>query len=229
MIVAMAVWISGWTIAETANPLLTWFDKYSTSTDQEGDMKKSPFTRDADGTSIIFDLLYQSITAAYAPMVLSVIMMGGYFFAAFVVFMYGFGDPLENCDLSNVNSSDYSSNGELFVDGIIPNLNQGTLKECQANMKLLFKAIDVKNDGFIDKCDDAKFLKASGASDEYALTFGGTGSLYELTQYCYAIVPGADMEKPDEFMDLVYWFLHMFMGGHEKNHDHEDNDNDAEI
>jgi hypothetical protein len=218
-VLALGVWISGWTIADTADELLGWYDKYDSSTDNEGSMKKSPFTRDADGTSILFDLAYHTVTALYAPMVLSVIMMGGYLFAFF--FSWFALSPVQNCDVSNVKASDYAVNGVSFVDGIIPNLNQGTVKECKANMKVLFNAIDSNNDGFIDKCDDAKFLKASGASEEYALNYPGSASLYELEKMCYIIVPGAEM--PDEFTEMFYWFLRLFTGA-EHEHIHTAND-----
>lgn len=38
-VLALGVWISGWTIADTADELLGWYDKYADHTDDEGDMK----------------------------------------------------------------------------------------------------------------------------------------------------------------------------------------------
>ena len=223
MILALGVWISGWTIADTADELLGWFDKYDDHTDNEGTEKRSPFSRDADGTGILYDLIFHSVTAVYSLFVLSSIMVGGYVFA----FVFAsFGGPLNNCDLSEANAATYSNNGTLFVDGIIPNLNQGTLQECKDNMKLLFKAIDVSGDGYVDQCEDAKFLKASGASDDYALTYPGSASLYELQSYCYMIVPDAYEEMPDFFSQIVSMFAGIFGGKHEHTHD-DDNADDV--
>ena len=134
-VLALGVWISGWTIADVADELLGWFDKYDTSTDNEGRMKKSPFTEDATGTSIIFDVIFHSVTTLYSVFVLNSIMVGGYIFA----FIFGwFSGPLTNCDLSKASTDTYTKDGKLFVDGIIPNLNQGTFAECKANMKYMF-------------------------------------------------------------------------------------------
>jgi hypothetical protein len=209
MILALGVWISGWTIADTADELLGWFDKYDDSTDDEGTQKQSPFTRDAAGTSILFDLIFHSVTAVYSLFVLSSIMVGGYVFA----FIFAsFGGPLNNCDLSDVDAATYSKDGVSFVDGIIPNLNQGTLQQCKDNMKLMFKAIDVNNDGYVNQCEDAKFLKAAGAPDDYALMYPGSASLYELQSYCYMIVPDAYEEMPDFFTQIINMFAGIFGG-----------------
>jgi hypothetical protein len=223
MILALGVWISGWTIADTADELLGWFDKYDDSTDDEGTQKQSPFARDATGTSILFDLIFHSVTAVYSLFVLSSIMVGGYIFA----FVFAsFGGPLGNCDLSSADAADYSKDGVLFVDGLLPNLNQGTLQECKDNMKLMFKALDVSGDGYIDRCEDAKFLKASGASDDYALNYPGSASLYELQNMCYMIVPDAYEEMPDMFTQILN-ALTGWLGGDHHHHEHS-HDDDAD-
>jgi len=216
MILALGVWISGWTIADTADELLGWFDKYDDTTDNEGSKKQSPFKRDAAGTAILYDLIFHSVTAVYSLFVLSSIMVGGYIFA----FVFAsFGGPIGNCDVSGAELSTYSKDGVSFVDGIIPNLNQGTLKECKENMKYMFKKIDVSGDGYIDRCEDAQFLKASGASDDYALNYAGSASLYELQNICYLLVPDAYEEAPDFVSQIVSLFSGIFGGYHEHTHD----------
>jgi hypothetical protein len=92
MVMAFGTWISAYTLGQTADELIGWFDQYADDTKKEG-QDKEDFDYDKDGTAIYYDLLYHSITAGYAYIVLSVIMVGGgWFFNNFSPFNVSLGD-----------------------------------------------------------------------------------------------------------------------------------------
>merc|ERR1719389_671531 len=106
MIMAFSTWIAAYTLGETADELIGWFDQYADDTKKEG-TDKDDGEADKDGTAIYYDLLYHSITAGYSYIVLSVIMVGGgWFFNEFNAFSVTLGD---DCKLDNVSTSTYSS------------------------------------------------------------------------------------------------------------------------
>lgn len=42
---------------------------------------------------------------------------------------------------------------------------------CMANIMKSFEIMDLNKDGFLERCEDAKFQHAMGSSKEYALKF----------------------------------------------------------
>ena len=94
MIVGGMSIVGGFSLGDTADELIGWFDEYDDHTDNEGSMKKSPFTRDMDGTSAIYDVIYHAVTLMWGMLVFHGIVTGGFIFGFW--FMW-FDDPKE-CD-----------------------------------------------------------------------------------------------------------------------------------
>lgn len=207
MVMAFSTWISAYTLGETADELIGWFDQYADNTKTEG-RDKEDGDYDKDGTAIYYDLLYHSITAGYAYVVLTVIMLGGgWFFNSFPLFKANLGDT---CDLSKVSSSTYSS-----IKNLIPTLRDMSYADCQSAVANSFNTIDLNKDGVVTQCEDAKFLVGIGNSDEYAQTYPGSYSLSDVKSMCDWIVPdGFDQKQTTEvnfLKDLInMWPLSLF-------------------
>lgn len=158
-ILALGVWISAWTMGDTADELLNWFNEYQDKTDNEGTTKTNN-TPDLDGTAFEKDLLYHSLTTAYSYIVLTAIMVGGY---VFTFNFYTFFPVASDCAITDASASTY----EPIKTGI-PLIFEGTYAECKANMKVWFDIIDINKDQFVDRCEDAKFLYGVGNTEEYS-------------------------------------------------------------
>jgi hypothetical protein len=168
------------------------------------------------GTSIGYDLLYHSITTLYSYFVLTAIMVGGYIF----LFQYAsYGGPVADCDVTAVNPSKYQPIKDALGD-----LSSGTYAECITTMQSWFKIVDLNDDQYLDRCEDAKFLYGFGNTEEYALTYGGIGSVTDFEKICATAVPdafeaiqAADAENDVLSQWLDMWPLNLLMGA-----DHED-------
>lgn len=68
------------------------------------------------------------------------------------------------------------------VKSIIANLKD--YETCSANIDSLFKKMDVNNDGFIDRCEDALFQKYMGSADDYAIKFSAAFDIYNFRALC---------------------------------------------
>lgn len=80
MIVGTTTLIGAFSLGDTANELITWFDAYADDTTQEGDEKKTPSNRDPAGTSAKYDIIYHYVTLAMGYMLFTVITFGGHMF-----------------------------------------------------------------------------------------------------------------------------------------------------
>lgn len=240
MVLAFATWVAGHSLSDNADELLNWFDHYADDTKTEGDDKTTSVV-DEDGTSILYDLVYHSTTLVYAYTVFTTIIMGGYWFAM----NYMKFKPVENCDLGSVDNSKYSN-----IVSDFEGLTQSTYTECMAVMKTTSNTIDLNNDGFIDRCENAKFLKAIGNSEEYSLNYSSSGSLLGLQEYCKVVVIDAfdtiAEEQDDDLLQTIISFasgcwpfnvlagkndklIDLSVGGHDHDHDHDsDDDGDEE-
>lgn len=182
MILAMGVAISAWTMGDVADNLLDWFNLYQDDTDKEG-TTKTDSVADLDGTAFEQDLIYHSVTAAYSYIVLTAIMVGGY---VFTFEFYKFFPVASDCEITDVSASTYEP-----VKTGIPLIFEGTYAECKANMATWFNILDLNNDGFVDRCEDAKFLYGVGNTEEYSQNYAGMVNLPELQALCAQLVPSA--------------------------------------
>ena len=78
-IIGIGAWISGLALGDSCAELLGFFDNYNTKTEATV-VNGSTSTRDADGTSLTYDLTYHVITTLYTYFVVSAIAVGGYVF-----------------------------------------------------------------------------------------------------------------------------------------------------
>lgn len=178
----MGIWISGWTLGNSADELLGWYDNYADKTKTEGTDKKTGDV-DIDGTAIENDLLYHSITAGYSYVVLTAIMVGGY------IFTYNFATftaPLAACDLENVDKSKYAP-----IKNGFENLSNGNYTECLTQLQQWFTIIDLNNDQTIDRCEDAQFLFGVGNTEEYSINYSGSSGVNDMAGICMYVVPTA--------------------------------------
>lgn len=162
-VVAMGTWIAAYSMGNTVDELIGWFDDWTDPThnesDDEGSDKKSGKV-DPDGTSIEYDFFYHAIVVVYSWFVFSTIaVLGEYFFITFATLK-----PVENCDLSNVNESLYSGNNSLIA-------SITDLATCKHAVKTIWMNSDINKDGVVTRCENAKALYGEGNSQEYALNY----------------------------------------------------------
>lgn len=93
--------VGGFSLGDTTDELIGWFDAYADKTNNEGQMKKYPFDEDWYGTSVLYDVIYHSITLMMGFMVFTNIAVGAFVFAW--IFMW-FDDPKE-CDWEAIDES----------------------------------------------------------------------------------------------------------------------------
>lgn len=64
-------------------------------------------------------------------------------------------------------------------------IQQGTYQQCLTKIGNIFKSIDLNNDGYIDRCEDAKFLMSvNNGNKSYAMNYAGDGTLSYIQGYC---------------------------------------------
>jgi hypothetical protein len=202
MVMAFGAWISAYVLGETADELIGWFDQYSDDTKTEG-RDKTDGDYDTDGTAVYYDLLYHSITAGYAYVVLSAMMVGGgWFFNEFNNIDYVLPD---SCDLDKSSASTYSGLKSLF-----PTLRDMSYADCQSSITNAFNTIDLNKDGMISECEEAKFLLGIGNTEAYAKSYPASYSLGDITKMCEWIVPDGFDQKPTTQVNFLQDILNMW-------------------
>ena len=189
MILASGVWISGHTLADTADELLGFFGKYDTS--QEGTDTRNNVD---PGDSLARDLFYHVVTIDSAFFMFSSIMFLAYIFA---FTLFNFGQEPEYCDVEDVNEGIYGNIAQEMED-----MHNQTLDYCLTTVTEWFKTIDLDSNGVVDRCEDAKFLRYLGNTQEYSLQYSDITGLTAAKDMCYHVIPDAynQMEHKD-FME----------------------------
>lgn len=77
MITGLTVLISGYSLGETANELVTWFDNYDDDERLEPTDKDDPSYNYPDGEPSEQDILLHLLTSFYGMVVLGAIALGG--------------------------------------------------------------------------------------------------------------------------------------------------------
>lgn len=202
MVMAFGAWISAYVLGQTADELIGWFDQYADNTKTEG-RDKEDGDYDADGTAIYYDLLYHSITAGYAYIVLSAMMVGGgWFFNEFNNIDYVLPDT---CELDKSSASTYSG-----LKNLSTTLRDMSYTDCQSAITNAFNTIDLNKDGTVSQCEDAKFLLGIGNTEKYAKTYPGSYSLSEVKAMCDWIVPDGFDQKTTTQVNFLQDILNMW-------------------
>lgn len=117
-------------------------------------------------------IITHGITTAYAYFVLTAISYGGFIF-------YGVFDPLDDtpeCDW-DVDTNHYDG-----VSAIIGQIND--YDSCMANILFIFAKMDLNNDGYVERCEDANFQHFMGSTKEYAAKFSSEFSKSSARALC---------------------------------------------
>lgn len=115
----------------------------------------------------------------YSYWVLSAISYGGYIFMMSYI---GFDDEFD-CEFADgIDQSNYSA-----IFPIV--LSMGNYEGCMNNIDAVFKLLDVNNDGFITRCEDAQFQYVMGDSREFALKFSAAFTPGGLSKVCRDTFP----------------------------------------
>lgn len=181
-VVAMATWITAYSLGNTVDELVGWFDDWTdpahNDASKEGHDKKDGDV-DADGTSIGEDFFYHAITVVYTWFTFTAIEVGSHLF----FLNYGkFASP--TCDLDSVNKSIYSG-----VEGQIKTIV--SLETCKSVRKSLFMLADRNKDNSISRCENAAFLYGLGNDKQYALDYSEEKSLQGFYASCYKAFPAS--------------------------------------
>lgn len=117
--------------------------------------------------------------------------------------------------MSNVDAAPYGGLVDEFK-----NISQTTYDECMDLMKRATTAMDLDKNGLVDRCEDAKFLKAIGNTDEYSLNYSASFNYGGAQQWCKLIVIDAfdtiKDEKEDDLLQTLlgwaggFWPLNIF-------------------
>lgn len=74
----------------------------------------------------------------------------------------------------------------------------GSYQECLDLASTFHKQVDIDGNNFIDRCEDAKFLKGIGNTEHYSLHFASSRSLPQIQQICKYVI----IDAFDEPMDI---------------------------
>lgn len=159
LVVAIATYYAAYSIGETVDDLIGWFDEFDDKTGKEGDDKDTN-AKDIAGTSLLTDLQYHAVTTVYTWLVFTWIILGSNLFA---MEFLGF-KRLAGCNLDNVNESYYEPVRPLIA-------SQVDLASCKKAAKAIFKLADLDNSQTISRCENAQFLYGMGNTSEYALMY----------------------------------------------------------
>lgn len=135
---------------------------------------------------------YHTVLIVGVDLLFGAMMLGAGWFYAYS----GFADfkPVKNCDLDEVDSSRYN--------GLVSDIESISLKsytECQDIFKNIAKQMDIDGNNYVDRCEDAKFLKGIGNTDDYSLTYSTSRSLPQVLQLCdYLVIDAFDQPKEED-------------------------------
>lgn len=110
MIISLGNVITGFTLGDVADELLTWFDEYDNDTKTEGTDKTNGRV-DLSGTSAEQDIIQHFVVTIYGFLVLLAISIGGNAFSdSFFANLFddGFGVTSASCDVTLADASLYS-------------------------------------------------------------------------------------------------------------------------
>jgi len=84
MVIAMGTWISAYSLGNTVDELIGWFDDWTdpahNDASKEGNDKDDGDQVGPDGTSLSYDFYYHAITTVYSWLTFTAIMVGGQYF-----------------------------------------------------------------------------------------------------------------------------------------------------
>lgn len=176
LVTALGIVISGFSVSNVANELISFFAEYESENGKEADKKTDSSEEYPEGSAAEADLLYHMALTFYSFSVLAAIGIGGFIF---MVTNNPFDDTLLVCDFltpSEANAA-YSQASSL--------LSQITSYEtCMGVIDQLFAIEDQDKNGIITKCEDANFQHAMGSSEPYAQKFAGQYTLGAARAIC---------------------------------------------
>lgn len=155
MIVGLTALIGGFSLGDTANELITWFDEYADDTKSEGDEKTDPSNKDPNGTAAKYDIMYHYITLAMGHMLFTMITFGGHMFG---MHFMRFNDEVD-CDFNMIDDATISE-----VRGIFTTVT--SLEKCYEVMPTILSKMDVNHNKWLDRCEDANILHHLFGNDE---------------------------------------------------------------
>lgn len=203
MVLTVVTWIVGCSLGDSMDKLINWFNMYGDDTKNEGQGDRSE--KYPNGTSIQYDMGYHTALIVGVDILYGVMILGAHWFYA----ESGFADfkPVKNCDLDDVDSSRYNG---LVSD--IESISLKSYQECKDIFSNIAKQMDIDGNNYVDRCEDAKFLKGIGNTDEYALTYSTSRSLPQVLQLCdYLVIDAFDQPK-DEDDDVMKLLMQMIAG-----------------
>lgn len=184
MTIAMGTWISAYSLGNTVDELIGWFDDWTdpahNDASKEGSDKDDGDQVGPDGTSLSYDFYYHAITTVYSWLTFTAIMVGGQYFGQ----TYFAFKPADNCDLTETNKSLYSG-----VPAQIASITN--LETCKSVRKSLFMLADLNKDNMISRCENAQFLYALGNTEEYALNYSEMKTLPGFYASCVKSFPAS--------------------------------------
>lgn len=163
MLVGAMMVVSGFSLGDTADELITWVAQYDDDTKTEGDDKNDSSADDPDGTSAQQDIILHLVTAFYGYTVISAISLGAYIFAWNFLDIRNGGADLQ-CEVKVRDYSAFSSAAAGITD----------YASCIEAMPAVMAAIDLNGDGMLDRCEDVNLqVNIGGSTLQYATKFAG--------------------------------------------------------
>lgn len=184
VIAGFGAMIAGGSLGAAIEKVIAFFDKYDGITSKEacdGSSGTCPDGRaaDADGTAVIYDILYHLTATFYGEFVLSVVSWGGY------IFMLGFMGFDDEFDCEFVDGIDQSHYLPLFAEVVKMN----NYDDCMAGGAAFFPLLDLNGDGFVTRCEDAQFQFLMGETREYSMKFSAPFTPGGLGKVCGKLFP----------------------------------------
>lgn len=159
MLLTTVVIISGFSLGDVANELITWVDQYN---DQNND-KATDSGDSGYAAAHQQDILLHMTTATFGYLLFFWMTLSGFIWSWSFLKIENAGDDLV-CEQDP--SYDYSA-----LPGIVANIT--SYETCLENIDAIFDTADQNNDNYISKCEDANFQAFAGQDFEFAKKFAG--------------------------------------------------------
>jgi len=183
ILAGLATIISGVSLGDTAEQMISWFDRYDTTHKNEACDQRNDSNvcdpLDTAGTAAGWDIGAHLTSVFYGQWVLGMISIGAWiFFFSFI----GFDDDFDCEFVDGITQSRYLP---LFAEVV----KMKDYDDCMAGGAVFFPLLDINGDGFVTRCEDAQFQYLMGETREFSMKFSAPFTPGGLIKVCGKLFP----------------------------------------
>lgn len=181
-VIGLGAFIPAVALGDSAKEMLGFYDNYNTKTEGYNDNE-----RDNDGTSLIYDLSYHTVTLVAYFFLTTSMWLGSVIFGFYYMFLE-ISLNEEYCDVTKYTKADYPGWDAIkhrFTD----------YQNCVDAIPEMIKALDKDGDNFVSQCEDAQFIYVEGLSKEDALRYNTNYGVKDARMLCKKNFPASYYPK----------------------------------